>query len=263
MVAKRGTQSGIPWELAPSLVRLIDQVDALWPRRDRSSDGSIGDVAHQSRRSDHNPDDTRPVAVVRALDIDEGIPAGEEEFDRLVVDAIAASRDPRLAYIIRNGRILSSYRSVGGSWTAPRAAWEWGAYTGPNAHHQHAHFSILRTRAAADDRTPWQIGPPMAEHTHKPMPDELPRGWADAAWSAWVARSGTDAATRGHTFYREDLGWVYDRIIRPLEAELTRQAGEIAALRRELADGGGSSADRVARDRISELADHLRAAPDL
>src|SRR5262249_42928230 len=38
--------------LAKSLITLIDEVDAKYPDRDRSNDGTIGDTSHQARRSD-------------------------------------------------------------------------------------------------------------------------------------------------------------------------------------------------------------------
>lgn len=70
----------------------------------------------------------------------------------------------------------------------------------------------------------------MADHRHTPMPSELPRKWADESWKTWVARSGTDPSTRAWTFYREDLSWVYDRVIHPLEkrvAELEKRVAEL------------------------------------
>lgn len=54
------------WRLAHSLETLRAQVNAKWPNRSKSSDGSIGDASHSSRLSDHNPD---PSGVVRAIDI--------------------------------------------------------------------------------------------------------------------------------------------------------------------------------------------------
>jgi hypothetical protein len=55
--------------LAPSLVALRAELDAKWPRRDRSSDGWIGDAAHSSRASQHNPDwSSVPPGSVDALD---------------------------------------------------------------------------------------------------------------------------------------------------------------------------------------------------
>lgn len=83
----------------------------------------------------------------------------------------------------------------------------------------------------------------VADHSHIPMPSELPREWADETWDVWVQRSGTDDASRGWTFYREDLSWVYTRVIRPLESEVSRQAAEIAALQRAVADLGAGSGE--------------------
>ena len=43
------------YTLAPSLVHARAEVNAGWPGRDKTSDGWIGDTAHQSTGSDHNP----------------------------------------------------------------------------------------------------------------------------------------------------------------------------------------------------------------
>jgi|HigsolmetaAR201D_1030396.scaffolds.fasta_scaffold15936_2 hypothetical protein len=44
------------WRLARSLEQLRRQIDAAYPGRSKASDGTIGDVAHSQRNSDHNPD---------------------------------------------------------------------------------------------------------------------------------------------------------------------------------------------------------------
>ena len=116
--------------LAPSLVRLRNQVNARWPNRDKTSDGWIGDTRHQAIKSDHNPDYTAG-GVVRALDIDiDGIDGTK------IIAAMQA--DPRTAYIIFNHLI----------WT-PRSSWK--PYTGVNPHTGHVHISILHTKAAESD----------------------------------------------------------------------------------------------------------------
>ena len=69
--------------------------------------------------------------------------------------------------------------------------------------------------------------PPM--HNHTIPPDALPRHWADQAWDEWVQRSDTNPDSRTWELYREDLGWVYSRIIEPLEQQ-------VAELRQEVRD---------------------------
>jgi len=122
---------------AASLTTLVDQVNRLWPGRDKSSDGWIGDPSHQARKSDHNPDyGLGWNGVVRAQDIDK---------DGIDVAALlrAVTVDPRTAYVIWNGQI----------WTPARG---WYKYTGPNPHKTHIHVSIKHTKAA-EAGTPWAL----------------------------------------------------------------------------------------------------------
>lgn len=152
MVALRGSN----WNLAPSLIVLHNQINAAWPTRNKSSDGSIGDAAHSARVSDHNPDGS---GVVRALDTDEDLdgPSRGQEQTRRVVEALRTSHDRRIKYVIYEGRLFASYSQP---W---RPAWEWGPYSGINDHAHHWHLSILGSREAAESQDPWPILGPVEE----------------------------------------------------------------------------------------------------
>ena len=124
------------WHLAPSLAQLRREINTRWPNRDKSTDGTIGDTAHSSRASDHNPNSR---GSVNAIDVDkDGIdPTG------LVGLAI---KDPRVNYVIYNRQIWQRRHGF-----KPRP------YSGINAHRQHVHVSILQSVAAEQSTTPWGV----------------------------------------------------------------------------------------------------------
>lgn len=110
-------------------------VDQYYPSRDRRSDGWIGDTAHASRQSDHNPD---AAGIVRAIDVDRDLRANRpDEMARLVEtlrDDAANKRRP-ITYIIYNAKICSA-----------KTRWNWIDYNGVNPHHHHAHISFKKVR---------------------------------------------------------------------------------------------------------------------
>jgi hypothetical protein len=113
------------------------QVDDSYPDRDRTSDGWIGNLAHQSTKSDHNPDKAHG-NVVRAIDLDRDL-SGKAKPDLMpyLADEIRrfAKKDKskRVAYIIFAGKIAS-----------PRMGWRWRKYSGFNSHHAHCHISFTK-----------------------------------------------------------------------------------------------------------------------
>lgn len=139
------------WRLARSLDDLRKQVNNAAPNRSKASDGTIGDAAHSSRTSDHNPDGS---GIVRALDITHDPKNGVDS--QKLADAVLASRDPRLRYVISNGKIAS-----GASGSMP---WVWRKYNGVNPHSKHVHFSVV-AGAAGDRAGSWDIaiGSPDAD----------------------------------------------------------------------------------------------------
>ncbi|QCB93291.1 hypothetical protein [Cellulomonas shaoxiangyii] len=145
------------YHLSPALVRLRADVDALWPGRDRTSDGWIGDTSHQARPSDHNPDRSAG-GIVRAIDIDENLTPGGEA-SGLVAQII---RDPRVAYVIYEGRIWQN--------PAAFARGGWQPYTGPNAHSQHVHVSVRRGVTWDRDARPWSIARSLSTSSGPGLP---------------------------------------------------------------------------------------------
>lgn len=136
------------WRLAKSLETLRAQINAAYPRRLKSSDGTIGDAAHASRNSDHNPwVKDGATGVVTALDITHD-PANGVDIQKLA-DALVASRDSRIKYIVANGRIVSGTGQG-------NTAWQWRAYSGANKHTKHIHISVKPEKVAYDSTTPWQ-----------------------------------------------------------------------------------------------------------
>jgi peptidoglycan hydrolase-like protein with peptidoglycan-binding domain len=129
--------------IAKATERLRAQVNALYPGRDKSSDGWIGDEAHQARKSDHNPN---AHGVVQALDITHDPKHGFDSY--AFAEVLRARRDRRIAYIISNRKICS----------ATVSPWEWRKYSGANPHDMHIHISVSDTAALYDDASDWDIG---------------------------------------------------------------------------------------------------------
>lgn len=134
------------WRVARSLDVLLKQINKKWPDRSTASDGSIGDTAHSSRTSDHNPN-TR--GVVCARDFTHDPKNGPDA--RKLAEQLVASRDERIKYIISNGEI------VNGTGAPNRAPWKWRPYTGVNAHRHHMHISVKPDPALCDSEEPWKF----------------------------------------------------------------------------------------------------------
>lgn len=145
MVAMTGrTRDGHRWRLAPALATLVHEVNERHPGRSTRSDGSIASAAHSvaNPSSDHEVD--RTDGYVKALDLTDSPPAFDpDDF----YDSVIARRDPRVKYIIKDGRIWRSYPKPG------LPAWTPQPYRGTNGHWNHAHLSV--TDAGAANTTTW------------------------------------------------------------------------------------------------------------
>lgn len=130
------------WQLNPALTRFRNAVNAAYPNRDKASDGTIGDLAHQSTSSDHNPDSDGSVDAWD-MDVDLGTADNPAAIERLkaLFEGHESSR-----YWIHNRQIAS--RSDG---------WIRRPYDGANPHDKHVHWN---TREAYENSTaPWNVTP--------------------------------------------------------------------------------------------------------
>ena len=179
--------SGAGWCLAPCLVALFNEADKRAPNRSHVSDGSIGDLAHAARVSDHNPAD----GWVTAGDLDDD---GDSQTlgVRLLRQHLVASQDPRVKYLIHEGTVWKAYENRG------LPPWTPQPYTGENAHAHHLHVSVWNTDAARNDLSPWW------------PEDDMPLNEQDKQWIAqqfdahrkWVrAELGTGTEPSAKSLY--------------------------------------------------------------
>lgn len=189
----------VAYFLSPALARLRAEVNALWPHRDRTSDGWIGDASHAARLSDHNPDWSSG-GIVRAIDIDEDLVVGLTHVGEAMPLVEQIIRDRRVAYVIYEGRIWQNpaVYSRGG----------WLPYTGANAHRHHLHVSVRRGATWDRDARPWGIvrtlsggggstGPGLTAPDIDPIPDLIPRRHDDML--KLITLGDTWAVTDGQT----------------------------------------------------------------
>lgn len=123
----------VAWHLNPALTSWRAGVNARLPSRRKDSDGTIGDLAHQSRDSEHNRD---PDGSVDAFDIDvnllgSGTQTGSAA-ERRLIEALKKDfeADRRSALWIHDREIAS--RAID-SWRERR-------YDGDNPHDRHVHW---------------------------------------------------------------------------------------------------------------------------
>ncbi|GLI00301.1 hypothetical protein [Phytohabitans aurantiacus] len=143
------------WYLNPALTRFREAVNAAYPLRDKASDGTIGDEAHQATASDHNPDAD---GSVDAWDMDVNLRTAD---DAAAIEALKDTFEahPASRYWIHNRQIAT--RSNG---------WRREPYTGANPHTQHVHWNSRESHE--NSTTPWEVDP-------MPTADEI----AAAVWA--------------------------------------------------------------------------------
>jgi hypothetical protein len=144
----------------PAAIAVLRQATALFPKRNKASDGLLPSAAHvkASPNSDHN----LGLAADLTHDPKNGIDC-EFLFEKL-------KEDKRVVYLIHRGQIWSRERSKEGN----------RKYTGSNPHNKHLHISIHPIYS--DDVSPWfgflgkpkVLGKAKAAVSKKPKKKDIP-----------------------------------------------------------------------------------------
>lgn len=205
--------------LAPCLAVLRAEINQRWPQRDHTSDGWIGDTAHQARPSDHNPNAR---GSVDAIDVD------EDGIDFGVVFA-AIKRHPSARYVIYERKLYHRLRG-----------WKPETYTGTNPHDKHFHLSIDQTREAEQNKQPWGL-----------LEDDMPLT-GDDALTLWSTNAGS-AKTPVRALDR--LNQIHTQVV-ALRSVVEQLAAVIKAGGGDVDTAGIlRGVDAVVRDAVADLAE--------
>lgn len=153
------------WRIAKSLLLLRDEVNDKWPGRRKDSDGAIGDAAHASRSSDHNPwvKDPPGPNVVTAMDFTHDPNSGADSYE--LAQWLLDTRDTRIKYIISRRRIASG--------TQGPQPWTWRPYSGTNPHNYHCHISVREVKSLYDSKKLWGLAKADIDSDTIHQPEEV------------------------------------------------------------------------------------------
>lgn len=128
------------WYLNRALTNFRNAVNSAYPNRDKASDGTVGDPAHQASSSDHNPDLD---GSVDAWDMDVDLRSGN---DAKAIEELKQvfQRHPAGRYWIHNRQIAER-----------KNGWRRDKYTGSNPHDKHIHWNSEPTQE--NSTVPWVI----------------------------------------------------------------------------------------------------------
>lgn len=198
------------WTLAPCLAILRQELNARWPGRDKTSDGTVGDTSHQATASDHNPNSR---GRVDAIDVDnDGIDVWAC-FEHI-------KKHPSARYFIYQGHLYHRLRG-----------WAPETYTGPSPHREHFHLSIDQTKQAEDDTRPWGL----LEDDVPLTDDDIKKIWAyPVQWRGSTDAKPTVAAGTG-LFYAQNDAYGATQQLKAILAAVQELAGDLEAVKTQQA----------------------------
>jgi murein L,D-transpeptidase YcbB/YkuD len=133
------------WRLNAALSQWRAEINKRFPRRDRQSDGTIGDAAHAASSSQHNPDSDGSVDAYD-MDVDlDGTNNDRGPADHIEALKQAFQKHPASQLWIHDGQIAN--RDIDN--------WRRRKYAGSNKHNRHIHW---QTRTSGEKSTrPWEV----------------------------------------------------------------------------------------------------------
>lgn len=265
------------WVLTKNLQAFRDQMNLYFPNRDKASDGSIGDAAHASGTSGHNPDDSAydnaewdndsdTKSEVRAIDVDDDLrdSNGVTMEDVLQHLLRLAKSDPKfpIRYMIYNKRIFSS-----------TSGWVQKAYTGSSPHTEHLHLSGAYSDAADENVYNYRLDELVALTTEEitaianAVWNKLEEDPYDTATPKRQVRAGTwlrysIAKSTVRDYVQEAKVDILNALL-PIAAKVDLEPAEIQAIKDALdvptsTENAQAVVDELATADVADLADVLR-----
>lgn len=211
------------WTLAPCVRAALNEANDIWPGRNKASDGTIGDAAHSSRSSDHNPD---PRGIVHAFDLTHDPNTGPD--CHVLAERLRIRGDRRIKYVIWDRKIWN-----------PSVSPKWRVYSGTNPHTKHMHVSVKSGETYENDVSPWWNGAPHQEDDMTPAQEAKLDGLIGRVEKI-EAHLGTDYGPIGKALYKTVDGTPKEHLhlIDAVLAGIGKQLDEVKSAIATLQTGG-------------------------